>query len=679
MFWVEPFFNLDLIAESSVNDNQPDLAIKLQPLKFHSTVFKPSSPWDNHQWTTYFNVVTHPKTGKIFMYYRANLNINRTSYHHENTCVLVSEDGGYTFTQPELNLISYPKSQKFNPEGLPRSKKDLPAPPTISKVSRHSKNKKKKHLNIRSKATNIISSQIIPTTAVVSVPDFPPNNIIWNQDAITHNFYSFLNHQNNQLQAIGSCVASSCRCCANGIYLLKSDDGFYWEKDRMILSNKNTQKQNYGTCFDSINTIVWDDFRQEYRAFLRYNHARGVRCIQTCTSKDLYNWSGCQLLRYRGPKPGYFYAPIVCAYHGYFLGFPCSQPHDLRSSQVIDIMFSRDGQQWDIIKHKWMGSNSVSPERMVPRILLSPDQTENLIYINNARDTQVDLYTIRRDGLSCIMSKESNREVWFKTHPIYLSGTNFYLNYKLINSDEDTANNSAYLKVYFYQGSVDSNNTINNNINNDNSNTTNNNTKELISFTEIDSSDSLKYLLKLSEKMINQYVIVKFVLKNCKLYTFSYQTVRDKVILPPCNMGEYANVRERPMTPLVSSSRSVKKTRPTKEKKPAPEITPPEELDLTHLEQLNIRLKDNPTKVICYGYTDYLKNPDQQDEREYVFQQPVKEIVDFNYSNFNDRGGGCSTYGRTLKFTVIYDSEIPKSEVITLIKNSKSNCKVVFI
>lgn len=622
MFWVEPFFNLDLIEQSSSSN----LKIKIHSPKHHSCVFRPTNKWDNDPWTTYFNVIQiDPKT--IHMYYRANLKTTRTSYHHEHTCVAVSTDGGYTFNEPKLDLVAFESNVK-------------PSVPVVNK-----KKKKKKF--------TIESTQAEPEPK----KDKSGNNIIWKTDAITHNFYAFKDPKSKKLFAIGGVHASSCRCCGNGFHLLESDDGLVWKQVQELDMRKLIVAQGYGTCFDTLNSIAWDELRQEYRLFLRYNHSRGNRCIQTASSDDLFRWrEKCRLLKYKGYKPGHFYIPMIFNYpnSGYFLGFPASQSQDKRSGQVIDFMFSRDGYNWDVLKHQWLDKMSVQPERFVPSMLVSKDGDKNLIYINNAESTQVDLYTIRRDGLASIHTTNDNEE-WFQTYPIYVDQPDFYVNYKLMDP-------KGYLKVIFYQSEAPEGNSAGK-------------IGKIIKEFVLDDRDNLKYGIRIPQVRIHNYLRVKFVMKYCQLFTFSYHTVRDKVWMGYLNHNDYHDMKEKPILIPEEFKRKIKKAKEPRK------ILEPEVLDLSHMQKLNKKLHEKSQNVIKYRYIDLVsksRNPDYNgDVREYTSEKEVSKITGISYSDYNERGGGCSTYGRKFAFNVTYaDQSLGKVE---LIKNSKSNCKVEFI
>ena len=620
MFWTEPFFNFDFLTEKTDN-----LKIEFYQPEHKSKIFKPTDFWDKDGWTSYFNLVQLSKK-KVFMYYRAYLPTTRTSYHHEHTCILISEDGGFTFTKPNINLI-----------GLGDKK--------------------------------------------AKIEESKKNNIIWKQDAITHNFFAFNNHQEkNKINAIGGVIASSCRCCGNGTFLLESNDGINFEKNKVVLNSSNSYKQGYPTCYDTLNCVTWDYLRQEYRVFMRYNFVRGKRCIQTTTSKNLIKWNKGELLKFKGNKYGYYYIPSVVSIPetGYFLGFPSVQSGDKRSSQTLDFLFSRDGIYWDILKNNFLGKKSEPPDRFIPQILLSPDKTKNMIYINNARKLQVDLYTIRKNGLASLSTIDIE-EAKFTTVPIFISATDFHLNYHL--------KSGGHLQLYFYLVQVDSNNRL--------SKIGKLVKKEVINNVK-DSLDSLDHIIKLPQEIVNQFIIIKVSMKNGNLYTYSFNTKRENMLTTINTYNNSNSFSEQYLTvekgginipPKVQKSpRDARSPRAPRVPRVPKKSVPFEELDLTHLNNLNKQLLKSPQKIIKYKYIDLLKevnldavanvDPMIIPAREYIFKRSVKQIDQFEYSNFNDLGGGCLTYGRTLSFQANYSDGT--SEKVFLIKNSKSNCKVIF-
>lgn len=633
MYWCEPFFNLDFITDHSGN-----LKIDLHKLKFHSTVFKPNDYWDKNSWTTYFNLI--PIGQEIHMYYRANLPINRTSYHHEHTCMVISHDGGFTFQKPKLQIIASPDKNSASREP--------------------SRKIKKSKINTNNNLLDSINEHKNNNIATY-------NNIIWKDDAITHNFYAFNNQHNTlsheeKVYAIGSLIASSCRCCGKGSYLLSSRDGINFEKKHIIFNQSNSFKQGYPTCYDTLNHVTYDSLRNEYRAFLRYNYVRGKRCIQTCTSGDLNKFNKSQLLKFKGRKRGYYYLPSVQNLKdtGYFLGFPSGQSGDQRSSQKIDLIFSRDGVHFEILKHNILGEGSVSPQRFVSQILTTPDGQKNMYFINNAKDTQVDLYLTRKNGLSSIATMDSKIESSFTTVPIYLTNNSFILNAK-------TNDAGSYIRIKFYLARVDTNQRLIK-------------LEKLLKDEKFNKIDDINRIIKLPNEVKNEFVSITFTMKNSRIFTYGFHTTKEKMLktietYQKVNAGDFLSIDcksiDAPEKTVSRKSRNIIKQQD------------PEPLDLSHVKLINqkltrikLRNKDLPD-YIYFQYIDFLKPKSEEDIRKYEFKSPITKIDDFKYTNHNVSGGGCPTYGRVCTFTA-YHPDKTKTDV-TLIKNSKSNCKVLFV
>ena len=128
---------------------------------------------------------------------------------------------------------------------------------------------------------------------------------------------------------------------------------------------------------------------------------------------------------------------------GYFLGFPSGQNSDRRDQQTINLLFSRDGIHWDVISEKFMGDLCQVPERFVPQILVSPDNTKNLLYVNHVSDSSVSLYTIRKNGLASLKTID-NQRAYFITYPFFINRPYLKFNYRLLNSQ-------GYLEVDVYR------------------------------------------------------------------------------------------------------------------------------------------------------------------------------------------------------------------------------------
>lgn len=633
MFWVELFIDKNhIIEETDINTNtdtnktDSKLQIRTHRPTYHSVIFKPKDAWDNHDFTTYFNIT--PFKGKYYMYYRGNLPTANTNYHNENTCVLVSEDG-YKWTKPNLSIFLDSIVANPRPKGKSHDASQM--------------NPDRKH----------------------KVSDAAKNNVVWKSDAICHNFYAFENRQNpNILNAIGGLNAASCHCCAKGIHLLSSEDGFNWKMDKIILTLSNSVSQGYGTHFDSLNTVVWDAYRKYYRTFLRFNYQRGIRDIQTQFSYDLKKWEDPSTLYYnilyekKDMMLRCYYMSNIWAHpnNGYFIGFPSGQSGDYREQQTIDLMVSRDGVHWDVLEQTWLGELSVHPERMVPYVILDEVKNEYLLYVNDARTTQVKMYTLRRDGFTSLATSTPDTLVTFKTHEFWLNQDTITFNYKV----EASGSLTIYLNdlpepILDIKGPSDNSNHV------------------------IKCGGSVKG---------KQESWLKIKMMNAEIFSYSYHTDPEKVTVKAVDSDLYHNIAML----NKSNNKNSKKAAKNKESK---EVTKPQPAASTvilqtlseveakyvgidkNLEVINKVLAAYPTQEIKYVYTDLSPMHPEGSKRVYKCKKPVKQITKAEYANHNISENGSKTFGRIFMFTTLDIDD--QSTVITLINNFRSNCIVEFI
>tara|TARA_R100001163_G_scaffold65832_1_gene65438 strand:+ start:4766 stop:6733 length:1968 start_codon:yes stop_codon:yes gene_type:complete len=654
MFWEELFIDKNLIADSS---NPEHYVLKIYQPEFKKLIFKPKDQWDKHNFTTYFNMAEF--NGKVMIFYRGNLSTGNTNYHCENTCILVSTDGGLTFKKPNVNIFN----DKDVGKSRPKSKKP--------KVKSNSKSSDKSIDKSDDKLDN--------------EPNQSKNNVVWRMDGITHNFFVIQNRQDPKiLNAIGGVVAGSCNCCGNGVYLMQSTDGFNWTKGKQIFHQKHSQKQGYGTLYDSMNVIAWDNYRQEYRSFMRYNYKRAVRCIQSLTTKDLSNWEfkTNKLLKYRGRDKRLYYIPSIASHpnNGCFIGFPSGQSADQRNSQKLDLIASRDGIHYDVLSTTWMNGLVSQPERMIPYILRSPDRQKCLLYFNDAKTTKLDLYTIRWNGFASISNQDSNQS-WFITKPFYLTKNDLSINYR-INSESGLLEMQVYLlEEEGIEKLIISNKWL-----------TSSKTPAIFNTKISGLKDSVEQRFKLPAKIENNYVCIKFITKDVDLFSYNYHTLRDKV-LPNViqDKSDYIDIRtskddisKKTIKELVQiKNKEIKKENKEIKKenkeiiKENKEIKKESVIDYSHLKNINGKLSKKPSNKINYIYYDLLKMGDEGSKRIKELDCVIKEIININYLDFHSAGGGSNkNYGRKFQFTAI---DINNNKVVVkLINNSRSNCKVEF-
>lgn len=639
MKWTEPLLDDGMISKKS---GESDFLFEVHQPQYHSHIFKPSKPWDKFHWSTYFNVIPDPnKKNRLLMYYRGNIDSGRTDYHREYVCVLESLDGGYTFKYPQLHLVRFDRS------------KDAKGP----EVNKKPKAKPNKKGNVEE------AEAVEEAKKVANDKEIPANNIVWKHDAITHNFFA-LNGTGKEkdkcMYAIGGLFASSCRCCAKNVFLMKSHDGFSWGKVKSIIPQSLSAKQGYGTLFDSLNHLLYDPYREEYRIYFRYNFKRGIRCIQYAQSSDLLTWKEkCKPIKFSGIKNGHYYMPSLMIYpsSGYYLGFPCRQMKDSRTKQVLDMIFSRDGAHWSILKSRWLENQNKmdSPERFVPHVI--PDGKKFLIYMNNAKKTMVELFTIRKDGFGSIMTNISKKEVWFMTEKLYIFGKpEININYQFL----DKKTGKLIVEAY-HNGQV-------------------------ISETRFHDHDQVCGRMMIPTKFVNTEITLKFRMTDCRLYSYDFTTDKTEMKIRHIKTSNYKSVADQDLIPDPSGNiktdeavkkkpKSVKKTAAISPKKV--KIDTLENPDWKHLESINARLKKKPSKLILYTYFDLKNVNGSGSNREYSANGLVTEIKNPRYSGYNERGGGDNPkYGRKFSFDVIYKDG--QTDQIDLIANSNSNARILF-
>ena len=143
------------------------------------------------------------------------------------------------------------------------------------------------------------------------------------------------------------------------LWAYRSSDGLRWTPIR------EEPIYTQGT-FDSLNTVLWDEGRGEYRLYARY-FGGGVRAIESATSKDFVSWSAPRHNEYGDGIPlEHFYTNAVVPCPGaphILLSFPKRFVPDrtrlegYKEPGVSDGVFmtSRDGVVWDrTFREAWL-------------------------------------------------------------------------------------------------------------------------------------------------------------------------------------------------------------------------------------------------------------------------------------------------------------------------------------
>lgn len=288
------------------------------------------------------------------------------------------------------------------------------------------------------------------------------NNIVFQgsdeNSFASHNFAPFLDANPDVLEeerykAVGGHIRSD--GTERVLYAFSSPDGIHWKKwrDEPII----TEGQ-----FDSLNAAFWDTAAGVYRCYSRLwipadnspipvggvPVLKGLRGIQSCTSRDFIHWSTPQAHRYSGAiQPEEFYTnatvPAPNAPH-ILLSFPMRfvahrQKNDIFGQDAVcDAVFmsSRDGVHWDrTFGEAWIRPgldqrNWTDRSNMTARGIAVTSPEEFSVYVSEHYrwpDNRLRRYSIRRDGFASLHAGAQEGE--WTTRPLTFTGKQLQLNY----------------------------------------------------------------------------------------------------------------------------------------------------------------------------------------------------------------------------------------------------------
>jgi hypothetical protein len=249
-----------------------------------------------------------------------------------------------------------------------------------------------------------------------------------------------------------------------------SEDGFDWKLGR----REPIVRHSY---FDSLNTCVWDPYREEYRIFSRTKRD-GIRDILVSTSKTfLENFSRPVILEYTPARSGHLYTNQIIIYDRaphYYLGFPTRyesrgatpstkyladwewrqkreeanrnyDPGDGAAATEGLFMASRDGHNFRLYeeafarpglrtKDTWFYGDMYQARGLLetPSTTFDDAPNEFSLYFNESClrpevPGKMRRYTLRLDGFVSIYAKMSGGKV--TTRPIRFAGNKLTLNY----------------------------------------------------------------------------------------------------------------------------------------------------------------------------------------------------------------------------------------------------------
>ena len=258
------------------------------------------------------------------------------------------------------------------------------------------------------------------------------NNIVWDGPG-THNFTPFKDAnpnapKNSRYKALGAGYGKYKR----GLWAFQSADGIHWKvmKDGPVITKG---------AFDSQNLAFWDSHTKIYREFHRT--FRGVRDIQTGTSKDFLHWTDPVFLEYPGASKEHLYTNTIRPYPRaphLLIGFPTR--YNAKTQQVEPIfMTSRDAKTFHRSKEEVIPITAPKERDgnrsnyMTYGVLQLPGkQKEFSVYATEAYyagpDSRVRRFTYRLDGFVSARAGEEGGELI--TKPILFTGNQLVLNFE---------------------------------------------------------------------------------------------------------------------------------------------------------------------------------------------------------------------------------------------------------
>ncbi len=205
-----------------------------------------------------------------------------------------------------------------------------------------------------------------------------------------------------------------------GLGIYKSADAMHWEflADHAVITDGK---------FDSLNTAMFDNYRNRYVAFYR-DVRNDFRDIKTATSDDGVNWSDSQWLEYTGAPNEHLYTNAIVSYHRaphVFIGMPMRFIPDRQANDISTytgtsdavFMTSRDGEtfhRWPeaVVRPgprdlKWVNRNNMPTRGILETPSTIPGQPNELsIYVSegyfSGQAVSQRRYTWRLDGFVSI-------------------------------------------------------------------------------------------------------------------------------------------------------------------------------------------------------------------------------------------------------------------------------------
>lgn len=319
--------------------------------------------------------------------------------------------------------------------------------------------------------------------------EFINDKTIFKKNGISHNFYALDKKIDNNYIGIGGVYSIVLPSSERTMNLFSSTDGLNWVLKKKLFSPKDSLKQNYSTHFDSLNTLLYDNYEKEYRLYARYNKIGGVRLSQVITSKNLIDWDNFKLCSFDKNEHNIYIANVI-QYPNSFLFLSLTNIKGNTCIPFSEISLSYNGVIFKVKKDNIL--NDKKYYRTIPFINIINNNF--YLYFDFYNENKVMSYKLRKDGFSSIMTT-SDIEEYLLFKKLLLYDKNIIINYKTFDD--------GYIKIILYD--------INNNI---------------IDTTENMHGDFVDLLVKWKNdfEIDNINVKIKILMKNVKLYSITLNT-----------------------------------------------------------------------------------------------------------------------------------------------------------
>jgi hypothetical protein len=384
----------DWIVAQTVNVvRQPGEAIK----HAGNPIIKGDKPWDQGRCDLYGSAVYNPASKQLQVFYSA---VSSPS-HDDRLAYAVSNDGGATWSKPDLGLIAFNGDSHTNIVLNPTDGCYLSGPSVF--FDAHETDPSRRYKLLTSEYNNV--NRIKRRGFVYADPT----------------------------------IQTSASKSKSGMYVAFSPDGIHWTRP--------TTEPFSALVSDTEQSVFWDAALGKYVAYVRAfpgeSFPGGPRSVGRMESNDFVTWSEPQTVL-RDPANREIYSMGVTPYQGMYIGTPWiydpNAKGDTPTKRVMwpELAVSRDGMAWlqpfpgkPLIPTGPPGSADFAQIRMASSLVVLDDRIV-LIYGQTDRghvaDMRVDagMATMRLDGFAAMTAGRSGGSIL--TKPLTFAGKRLAIN-----------------------------------------------------------------------------------------------------------------------------------------------------------------------------------------------------------------------------------------------------------